>query len=238
MTKLLLIISVIFFTIACNKEDLEPFLTGRLINHYGGDPIAHQTVYFYKNRNLSDDWLNPNKEPTLLETATTDENGFFSFTGVGYTNRSTVTYPNASIRLAKDHIILSGNLGKGRGAQAGDITHHNIGNLVKEKMRLDINFKIASQSQLAIHYDSVRISSEYCCIDFTLNQTKSGYFNGELLDQNIWVKNLWDPSLTGYNQYNLYLKLAFYKGGDIAYQIMKDFYFDPCTTKGQAIFEF
>jgi len=237
MKKIVYFSIIILTIIACKKEG-KVFLTGRLIDTCNGQPVADETINFYQNFEEGVNWLDPDTDAEILETTITNKDGYFFFYGEDYTNKNTVYYANSSVRSSDGRQLVTGNLGEGKGDANGNVAHRDVGDIILNGMTANINFKIATHNN-GTYYDSVKLFSSYYDINLTLTDSNSGYFTGEIVDQKLWIKNLWSPDTEGYNQYNLYIRLEFYRNsGNTVKEVWKDFFYNPCITSGQAIFDF
>ncbi len=225
--------------LSCKKEN-KAFLTGRLINTCNGQPMADETINFYKNFQEGVNWLDPDTDAEILETVITNSDGYFFFYGDDYTSKSTTFYANSSVRSADGRILVTGNLGEGKGDPNGNTTHKDVGDLLLDGMNSDIKFEITTHNASGTtYYDSVKLFSSYYNINLTLKDSIPGYFTGTITDQKLWIKNLWTPDHEGYNQYNLYVRLEFYRNnGNTIKEVWHDFFFKACQTSGTAVFNF
>ncbi|MFK8038878.1 MAG: hypothetical protein AB8B74_11345 [Crocinitomicaceae bacterium] len=188
MKNLSIIILVFIAAVSCKKEPSEKaFLYGRLIDGCNGKPVSGQTVQFYRNFKKGATIFELDTQTELLEEVSTDENGFFYFTGDEYTSKSTVSIGNSSVRLQKSTYLASGTLGKGDDAKEGDGTFlHNVGDVLFDGMPVDVNFKIETGG-----YDSVKVFNSFIGINMTLSEVQNNYFVGNLADIKLRVKNFW-----------------------------------------------
>lgn len=233
MKYVFIIILFLCLTLACKKKPFEEsFLYGKLIDKCNGEPVIGQTVQFYQNFKKNTSILQSDTETKLLEEAKTDENGYFRFTGEGYTKSSTSNYSNSSVRLKTNIYLASGHLGKGKAAiENEDIFVHNIGNVLLNGMSSNTNFKIATGN-----YDSVKISSVFYNINMTLSTIQNGYFIENIANQKLTIKNFWGNEND--SKYNLYLKFEFYyNSGQLTTPVYYDYFFDQCASSIEIVYE-
>jgi hypothetical protein len=227
-----LIVSILLVT-SCKKEPFESaFLYGRLIDDCNGKAVAGQKVQFYRNFQEGATWLQPNTQTELLEEVVTDENGYFYFTGEDYTNKSTMSISNSSIRLETGDWLATGILGKGTGAEKEEgFYQHNVGDVILNGMQLDLQLKIATKN-----YDSVKIFNSFFDVNMIVSEVQDGYFIGQIPDQTLRVKNFWaDENDT---KYNIYLAYSFYyDGGKLTDPVYHEKFVDQCSTSLEMVYE-
>ena len=133
----------ISFTISCKKDPTKKaFLYGRLIDNCNGSPVANQELHFYKNFQAGGaSVFSLDKKQQLLESTSTDEDGYFYFSGEDYTSKTTNHYDNSSIRIPSTNVrIANGNLGKHHKAEGSDYSHQNVGDLILNGMKTDSKY--------------------------------------------------------------------------------------------------
>ncbi len=229
------VLSFCFFTflsLSCQKDPAKTaFLYGRLIDDCNGKPVTNQTVQFYRNFKEGATFLELDTETKLLEEVVTDEDGFFYFTGMDYTTKSTSSYSNSSVRINKGTYLASGHLGKGEDAEKGEsIFVHDIGDVLFNGMTLNVDLRIEANS-----YDSVKIFSAFYNVNIILSDIQEGYFMGNIPKQKAVIKNFWGDEND--LKYNLYLRYEFYKNDKIIKTDFQDSFFDQCATSIEILYE-
>ena len=168
--KTLFYISIVLLTaIACKKEN-KAFLTGRLIDSCNGQPVANETINFYRNFKEGVNWLQPDTDAEILETTITNSEGYFFFYGEDYTNKNTIHYPNSSVRSSNGRLLVTGTLGEGKGDPDGTVVHGDVGDILLNGMSVDLSLKVATHNTAGTYYDSVKLFSSYYDVNLTLNR--------------------------------------------------------------------
>lgn len=237
MKHLFIILFIPIAILSCKKEPIEKsFLYGRLIDNCNGNPVANQKVDFYQNfKKSSNPFLVPNTEELLLETVTTDDDGNFYFLGEDYMKETNSAYPNSSIRLNNTNILIAdGSLGKHYKAEAGIYSHQNVGDLLLDGMEIGLNIQIANHDN-SVYFDSVSISglSGY----FMLTSPSNDWFDTTINNINLSTKAFFNTDDVNDEKYEFNLILYFYNNGTSLKKV-KTYYFSPCITFDDIVFEF
>ncbi len=239
MKQLIFIALGLIIIISCKKDpSKKAFLMGRLIDNCNGNPVKNEAVYFYQNFTKAQDWFHDDTPEKLLEITNTDENGYFYFTGKDYTNKNTSSIYNSSIRLENGTKLVEGNLGEGKAANNGDSYIKDVGDIIKNGMNINLNVKISSLNNIT-NYDSVRVfglSNDGTVVSLT--NANNNYFSTSINSLNLNLKNYWAPTDDFYGKYSVLLTMYFYLNGDMNTKEVKYYFFTPCITYGEIVFNF
>lgn len=180
MKNLILFLAVVILAASCKKNPNKAFLKGKLVTDCSNTPVANRTIYLYQNFVPAPNVLTNDTQEKILESTTTDENGNFYFWGDGYTNDGTTSLNEASIRLDEETTILVGDIGKGKGENAGDISHliQDVGIVYESSATL--SFKVTADTLYEGQViDSVLFSTYQAEHLLTLTDKSSGQFEME-----------------------------------------------------------
>ena len=237
MKHLLIILLGLIIVTSCKKDpSKKAFLMGRLIDNCDGIPVSNQTLYFYQNFTQAANWIQQDKPEALLEEVTTNENGYFYFTGEDYTKKNTSSIYNSSIRLTDGTKLVEGILGEGKGIQDGDSYIKDVGDLLLNGMSIDLDVKLSSLNGIT-PYDSVVVYG-LNNDGITLSTPVNNYFSTTANSVQLSKKNYWVNTDEGYGKYSLYISMYYYYNGTLNTTEGQYYYLDPCATSGSVVFDF
>lgn len=237
MKHLLIILLALTVITSCQKDPAKKaFLYGRLIDNCNGSPVANQELDFYRNFKESNSWLISDTEEMFLESTTTTDDGYFYFSGEGYTSNGTPYIQGSSIRLPDGTRIANGNLGEGKNTENPENSNKNLDDLLLNGMLIDLDFKI-SNANGAVIYDSVIV---YGLNDtgYSLTNTTDNYFTTTVSDLPLMSKTFLSDFYEEHTKYYVAPIMYFYINGSMHTKEVEYFYFDQCTALADIVFEF
>lgn len=224
MITLFLIIAII----GCKKNTSKAFLTGRLIDNCSGNPVPNTVLYFYQDFKEAPNWLSSDTPESLLETATTNSEGYFYFWGDDYTTNNTNSIYSASIRINDETEIVEGILGEGKGHMEGDVSNKDVGDIYFEGMDVNINLHIPISNNTN-QFDSITIVLDQFNSYISIKDTMNGHFNVHIKDQLAKKKSMYNSmDIEFYGKYILYANLYYYQNGNSVNYEYRQFHLSNC----------
>ncbi|MCG8577541.1 MAG: hypothetical protein MI810_21855 [Flavobacteriales bacterium] len=218
MKNLVFIMAIALFAglASCKKGKNNVFIQGRLMDKCGGSPQAGVTLYFYRNYDPGN-WLTGDTPEELLETTTTDENGYFVFTGEDYIEKR-ASVGGSSIRMGDPSVgftyLAHGILGDNEKAKDADgaFVNGDVGNLYTNGTSFSPIVKISETDADGTAYDSVKVSVNGC-VDHCamLTEVTDGNFVDTLNDVTAWIKYFSSSADSFHQKYEIIVSYTYYR---------------------------
>lgn len=239
MKNILIAVFTLVALTSCKKNNPEKaFLRGQLLDQCDGNPVANTTLYFYQDFTPSTNWLLSDTEESLLETATTDENGYFEFWGEDYTHNKTSSISNSSIRLNHDTKLFTGSLGKGdTDEQVNGELLQNAGTMFSTGANLNFDLLLDTLYENTI-LDSIILSVYPGDLQISLSDKSSGAFehNFNGVYQFPLYYTSWESEKEFKHQFLVFYSL--FSGGSSIEYSSQYLYIDKCANSGEVHLEF
>ena len=198
-----------------------------------GNPIANQNLELYKNYQDNGVLIQADPEE-LLEITTTDENGYFTFSGDDYTDRKTITISDASIRLPNGTVIAIGNLGQGRAYEEGDNATKDVGNLYQNGMTTNLNLyfgaTITEGPDAGFDIEFVELTLEDPDTIILVDTIIDFWFPMPLNNRRAFTKNLFNPNSENFGKFIYYIDIYYdYDDSNAGIERYTKLYLSDCS---------